>query len=538
MDYRLERIEMNIRENMKLFFAVFLILSVFLPFCTKAQIKQTARFEREQKNNDKEFILISMKEKGLVLVRDREKYKDGKQLWEIINLNAELEEVWSLELDIENRLRIVGYEFKDELIYLLYREGEHEASNLTLFTIHINSQEIKRYSIKQELTFKVTHFSALTNSIILGGYVSNEPAVLIYSLEDETSKLVPGFFISDTELLDLRVNTNNTFNAIIAVRNSKQKKKLILKTFDASGALLLEDEMEIDSKKMILSGISSTLINDELFIAGTWSEGNSKQASGIYTSLIDPFSEQAINFYDFGQFDHFLDYQNPKRVAKLKQRSLQANKEGEVPDFKTYAIPMRLEEQPEGFALLTEVYIPSTSLNSYPYWNNSFSSPYYGGYSPYGYNPFMNRYYTSPYQYNNQQAGETKMVYASLMVFDPQGKKDYDYGIKLEDKKVGGLEQTADFMFYKENFALAFKKEKEVKFISGHSEDTVEMDTITSELSLPEESVKNDSGDNSSIRLWYQNAFYSWGYQSIRDRSPKAESPTRYVFYINKIEVR
>jgi hypothetical protein len=515
------------------------LLFVSFSFELVAQIKQTARFEREQKNNDKEFILVSLKEKGLILVRDKEKYKEGKQLWEIIRLNTELNEVWSFELDIENRLRIVGYEFKDELIYLLYREGEHEASDLTLFTIDINSQEIKRHSIKQELTFKVTHFSALSQSIILGGYVSNEPAVLIYNLEDETSKLVPGFFISDTELLDLRVNTNNTFNTIVVIRNTKQKKKLILKTFDAQGALLLEDEMNIDSKKMILSGISSSLINDELFIAGTWTEGVSKQASGIYTSLIDPFNEQAINFYDFGQFDHFLDYQNPKRVAKLKQRSLQAGKAGEVPDFKTYAIPMRLEEQPEGFALLTEVYLPSTSLNSYPYWNNSFSSPYYGGYSPYGYNPFMNRYYSSPYQYNNNQptSGETKMIYASLMVFDPQGKKSYDYGLKLEDKKVGGLEQTADFMYYRNNFALAFKKEKEVKFLSGHPEDAVEMDTLTSELSFPEEKVRNDSGDNSSIRLWYQNTFYTWGYQSIRDRSPSAESPTRYVFYINKIEV-
>lgn len=530
---------MTTRKTMKLILKLFQLL-LFVSACSvaSAQIKQTARFEREQKNNDKEFILVSLKEKGLVLVRDNEKYKEGKQLWEIIRLDTELKEVWSFELYVENRLRIVGYEYRDDLVYLLYREGEHEASDLTLYTIDIESKELRKYVIKQELTFRVTHFSALSHTIALGGYVSNEPAILLYHLENEVTKLVPGFFVSDTELLDLRVNTNNTFNTLIAMRNTKQKRKLILKTFDSQGALLLEDEMEIDSKKVILSGISSTLINDELFIAGTWSEGNSKQASGIYTSLIDPFSEQAINFYDFGQFDHFLDYQSQKRVAKLKQRSLQALKVGEVPDFKTYAIPMRLEEQPEGFALLTEVYIPSTSLNSYPYWNNSFSSPYYGGYSPYGYNPFMNRYYTSPYQYNNnQQSGETKMIYASLIVFDLQGKKNYDYGLKLEDKKVGGLEQTADFMYYKESFALAFKKEKEVKFLSGHPEDSVEIDTLTSELSYPDETVRNDSGDNSAIRLWYQNAFYSWGYQSIRDRSPNAESPTRYVFYINKIEV-
>jgi hypothetical protein len=82
----------------------------------------------------------------------------------------------------------------------------------------------------------------------------------------------------------VRVNSNNTFNVVVADRTNKQKMKLVLKTFDAQGALLLEDAMEVNTKKMILSGISSTLRNDDLLIAGTWTLGNSKQASGVYTT--------------------------------------------------------------------------------------------------------------------------------------------------------------------------------------------------------------------------------------------------------------
>jgi hypothetical protein len=374
----------------------------FFPFTTVAQVEQTARYERVYKSNDPEFILVPMGERGVLLIHDKDQYRDGKKLWELFGLNSDLKESWSLEMDIEARLRLVGYEYKDNLIYILYRTSEHEGSDLNLFTIHTLTREVKRFSIKQQLTFKITHFGVLSKAIVLGGYVNNDPAVLIYDLETENLKIIPGFFISDTELLDLRINSNNTFNALIIDRNSKEKKKLILKTFDATGAMLFDDSIEIDGKRSILSGITSTLVNDELLITGTWTEGTSKQASGIFSVLADPFSDQPIKFYDFGSLERFLEYQSPKRAAKLRQQSLQAKTSGTIPDFKAYASVMRMEERPGEFALLTEVYQPSPNFNSTPYMTG-FSNPYYygGGYSPYGYNPFMSRYYNSPYQYNN-----------------------------------------------------------------------------------------------------------------------------------------
>ena len=86
-----------------------LLIMLLIPLDISAQIFQSARFEREQKNSDNEFILISMKEDGLILMRDKEKFREGKQLWEFIRLDTTLQEVWSLELDIESRLRLVGY---------------------------------------------------------------------------------------------------------------------------------------------------------------------------------------------------------------------------------------------------------------------------------------------------------------------------------------------------------------------------------------------------------------------------------------------
>ncbi len=501
------------------------------------QVEQTARYELEQKINDRELILVPMGDQGITLINDNSNFKDGKKIWGIIALDIELNEKWSLDLETETRVRLLGYDYKDDWIYVLFRSNDHEGSDLNLYAIHSKTQERKKFIIKQEIALKITHFGILTHSIVLGGYVNQDPAILVYDLETENLKIVPGFFISDTELLDLRMNANNTFNTLLVERNTKEKKSLILKTFDDSGALLFDDTIEIEPKRSILSGITSTLVNDGLLITGTWAEGTSKQATGIYSVMADPFTDQAIRYYDFGSLQNFLEYQtSKKRIARIKEKSSQAKTDGAIPDFKTYTSVIRLEEQRGVFALLAEVYQPSSHYNPSPYWSG-YPSSYYGGYNPYGYNSYMPRYYNPTYQYNNgpSQVDDAKIQYSSLLIFDLKGNLTNDYGLVMNEKKIKGLEQTSDFILNDGKIALAYKKEKEI-FVMHHNPDGSNLDTLKTSLSKPEEIVRSDS-DNGNVRFWYQNYMYSWGYQNIKDKDKKSEDPNRYVFYINKIRI-
>lgn len=519
----------------------FLCVLLCVSIGAAAQFTQPARFEREHKSSHSDFIIIPMGEKGLALLQDKDKFKEGNQQWELAVLDSTLQQRWSVILDLEPRLRIVGYEFRDDLIYLLYRSGEHEGSPLELFTVHTESQETKRYNIKLDITFKVTHFNALANSIILGGYVAQDPAILLYDCVTQNSKIIPGFFVADAQLLDLRVNSNHTFNAVMLETKNKEQK-LILKTFDAAGALLLDDAIKIDRKHTILTSICSSLFNDELILLGTWTEGVSRQASGIYSVLIDPFSEQIVNYYDFGQFEHFLDYQSLKRAANVREKSQQANARNEIPSYKTYATSLKMEEAPGGFALLTEVYTPMSSPGpSYPSnWNNYPGGPYSGyGYSPYG-NPFMNRYYRPGYQQPYSlpmTSNDGKVLHSSIAVFDLKGKLKEDYGLKLDTRDASSAEQASDFIYYNGKVTIAFKAEKQIKMMTGFDGQT-KADTVYIQLKNPDETLRG-SGDTkeSFIRFWYKNNFYTWGYHSVKSSSKEAEDPNRYVFYINKIRV-
>lgn len=512
----------------------FLLLAIVSP----AQINQVERWEIEQKNSDNAWTIIPMREKGLALVRDKEKFVEGQKVFQVQLLDTLLKETENIEVGVPARMKLIGYEYTGSHLYILLRAGESDVSEVLLLEYDMAAKSIGRFEIKHEFNFRLTHFVVLERHAIFGGYVSREPAVLIYDILDKQMKVVPGFFTSDTELLDLRLNQNGTFNTLVTNRSIRQNKTLVLRTFDAAGIQLMEDEIPIDQNKTILSGLTSSLVRDELLIAGTYTVGNSKMATGFFSVLADPFKEQPIHYYDFAQLNHFLDYLNARRADKIKASSRRFREKSKDPEFKANVSNVRLEERAAGFYLLAEAYNTVTASNNSPY-------PYTGGYNSYytpygglyGYSPFASRYYNSPYNFNNQPVhSDISMLSTSVLAFNPDGKLDWDHSLKVDDERKPTLEQAADFWCDKNKIVIATKTESELVVKARFKNNETSGDTIKVLMRKPTEVVRDETEDEGGVRHWYGNKFYVWGYQTVKDPEMKFEDRTRSVFYIIKVD--
>lgn len=516
-----------------------------LPFCTlllvfsfvsqtSAQIFQPHRFEKVQENSVSSFNIISMKEQGLALIRDKEQYSDGKKLWEFIILDSTLHETWFTDLALENRFQLIGYEHNKNHFFILFRSGETDSGFLHMVQINLISHEIKKFDIKHQFNLRLSHFTIVGDHVLLGGYVIHEPAVLLYEMTSNQVKVVPGFFLTDTELLDLRVNLNNTFNAVLTDRGKKEKKKLIVRTFDESGTLIVEDEIEIEKDKTIIAAQTSSLMRDEMMVLGTYGETNSKQAMGIFSVPIDPFNQQSIRYFDFAQFDHFLDYLPANRVTKLKTKAQHDREAGKLPSLRLHVQPIRIEECKEGFILISEVYTPSGGYTQYPYWNNYYNPT---GSLPYGFNYPYNRYYSAPYSTSNTQSSDYRIMETAVTLFDAQGKLVWDHSLKLPDIHLPALEQAGDFVNLGDRALIGYKKEEDIiTKLRFNSDRLVVDDTLKIMLNSPTDILRSDSKGEGGFRFWYHKSFYAWGFQSIKDPT-KVSDQVRYVFYINKITV-
>lgn len=521
---------------------IFLLLSALLPATLCAQVSQPHRYERQQKNSDDYFNVISLKEEGLALFRERDKYKNNNKIWELILLDTALKERKTLELEIKERYKMLGYEVVPGRLYFLFRTGETTKNDFELVDINLSGEEAGRYSIKPDLDFKLTHFSKAGDAFIFGGYVNNEPTVFIYELPSGLLKVVPGFFQKDTELVDMRVNQNQTFNTVLVDRGTRGERKLMFRTYDTRGELLLEDVVEMEENKTLQTGITSTLEREDLVILGNWGERTSKQSKGFFALNIDPFADQKIHYFSFGQLNHFLDHLNPKRASRIKEDTREDIEAGRTPSYTNYVMPYKIIENKEGYLLLAEVYTPTSNVNPYysgPYYNPYFSNPYgFGSYFPGYYYPGMSRMYRPyPYGGNVKNSDEIKTNASVLLSFDANGKVRWDQSVKLDEIAVSSLEQVADFCLVNSTVYFLYKKESELKLKSIILEGD-EAEEITEKVKTSEtaDEIRSEREHDGGTRHWYGNAFYVWGYQTIRN--PAKEDRLRDVFYINKVLVK
>ncbi len=517
-------------------------LCLFLPapLVLFSQIQQPNRFEKERKYSDEDLTIVPMATDGLALVFESKKFKSSNQTWEITLLDTILQKVGSLELEIEQRNRLIGYDHTVGMVYLLFKKDDTKGE-MYLISIDLKTKETVGYEIKPELNFQLTQFSKVGKNFVFGGYVNFEPAVLLYNSDNNNIKILPGFFQKETELIDVRVNKNQTFNALTIDRGDRDTQKIIFRTFDSSGKQLLEDITDIEGDITLQNSISSTLDREDLMIIGSFGKRKTKQASGFYSLQVNPFEEQKINRVYFGQLNHYLDYLKPKKAARIKLKSLNAIEGGQIPDLTNYVMPFKIVEHTNGFLLLAESYTASSS-NQQSVYSPYSNYPYY--YSPYGYGGYYpgNRVYNQNTGYssdnNMPNTQDIKTVQSVVLAFDAKGKIMMDFSQKLSEIKMSTLDQVSEFLLCEDSIHFLYKKESELKI------KTIDLDS--GEFSEREEKIKlNDVYDEirmersqeGSVKHWFNRAFYVWGYQSIRNNS-KGQVGNREVFYINRIVVR
>jgi len=527
----------NISGGMAL---VLLFLLPVVPIISFCQISQPHRYEREHKGADDMPTIIPLSREGVAMVYSKEKYSEGKKLWNVVMLDTTLTEKKTLEVNIETRYHLVGYEYVPGYFYLLYSAGEISKSALVLYEFNTQGDELGRYEIKPELEFKLTHFIKAGEKMALGGYVSKEPVVLLFEMKSNLIKVLPGFFQKDMELVDLRSNQNKSFNVVLIDRSLKLEKKLVFRTFDENGELLLEDIVPMDDNRSLQTGISSTLEHEELVVMGTWGHKQDRQSTGFFILHVDPFHDQKIHYFYLTRLSHYLDRFKPARAKHVKEKSEDDIVADRDPDFSEYIMPFKIEETKDGFLMLAEVYTPVSNLSQYntPY---GYGPAMYG--SPYYYNPYWPNYYAPGRMYNPYSPGTSNKAYSEinalqtvLISVDHKGEMLWDQAMKMEDvSNRASLEQMSDFYYGTNKVTILYrKKEGELRVRTTDIADD-ESKEVTEKIKLlePQDEFRNEKDDIGGVVKWYDNSFFVWGFQTIRNVTK--EERIRDVFYINKV---
>lgn len=488
------------------------------------------------KSSDQPYEVITMGTEGIALIRDLQKFDHGNKRWQITLLDTVLAKYWSTELDLDNRLTLVGFEHLPGRLYLLYRETQTTYYNFDLIQVNLASRAVQTDKIRFDLNFRLTHFTVAGTTALFGGYINSEPAVLLFNHTSDKPKVLPGLFTQNISLLDLRSNHNDSFNVLLVEDRRGTPQRLILRTFDAYGNLLIDDRVEVDPRYTLLSGLTSRLLLDDMMIAGTYGEGHGKEVLGFYSLKVDPFGDQKITYTDLPSVSHFLDYLPEKKARKIVEKATREKREGGIPKYKANLLPIRMEEIGKCYYLFAETFHPPSNVTYYPYgspsWNYYYANPY-GSPS----NPYRPAGYDSPNYQDQLRNNEVRMIQSVVLRYKSPTASPEGVSLVYDDVKRPMLDQTGDFLVRKDSLLLAYKYKTDIVYIP-ENEDILsrpESRKIPIRLLQTADMLKEDDEDAGGLRHWYGNHFYVWGYRRVKS-TVNDDTESRYVFYVNRLD--
>lgn len=502
-----------------------------------SQPLQPARIQIPVRSNEEGFMVMSAEKEALIMVHDLGRYEKDQKEWEMVILDTALTASWSAKFTLENELGFIGYEYKPGYFFMLFTKSTPESFRGTIVMVNLKSKSYTLEKIDIQIALKISHYTVAGLNSIIGGNVGSQPAIAIYQHGTGKTSILPGFFLTDADLLDIKPNHNNTFS-VLQLQKTGKDKVLVYRAYDPTGNLLIEDRFRIDPEVSLLSAMTSTLKNEEVMIAGAYTYGVNRLASGFFSAMVNPYDDQQLSYTDFTMLRHFLDFMPASKSSKIIQKANQRRTYGRVPDYRTAVNLHRIDDTPFGFVLFGESFVPPVQtgnnfMTASPYTLRSlgygYGYPYYWGFPSmryYGYDPFMQQ---------PTDRAENRMESAFTIAFDLQGKRLWDQSIPYEELRTVSSNQVSDFVATGGNSDFIYPFENELRF-SGRTVDDEPKQVSGFPIELPpNERLRNESGTAHTLRWWYGRNFFIFGYQNLRDEKNPDDVHRKRVFFINKV---
>ncbi len=482
-------------------------------------VDQPHRFEVEIHLFDNPYDLINGEESGLLLVRPtEERNKKGDPKFELIGLDTVLNVRWKKEYFINRFWHYRGYDYEDGSFYLLFKYERHGSKDLKILQLNIQNGDTTQFTIKNLVPIQLTEFEMTPKAALLGGYFNTNPLVIYYDLETEKSKVLPGIYENRTELIQLMVEEEKeTFVVVVSEKTFDKRNTLSVKTYDFEGNLIGNTQLEPESDKSLVFGRAADFDYDLSLIAGTYSSKRSQYSQGLFVATIDLNENQKINYYNFADLQNFFSYMKAKRQKRIASKIERKKIKGKKVKFNYRLLVHEIIENDGQYIMIGEAF--------YPKYN---STATYAGASSY-YGPGAYSAYFSGYRY----------THAVVIGFNDKGKILWDNSFEIEDVLSMTLDQYVHADVREKDIVLFYMYDNEIrtKIIQGN--EVIEGKSFDNiRLSFGDDVLKTTHSDIGGMEMWYDNTFYGYGTQYIKNMKDQGVKLNRRVFYINKIRYK
>jgi hypothetical protein len=506
--------KLDIKRSWLIF--TFILLTVLTGL---AQVQQPERYEVVLENFDEFFEVISAEEEGVIIFREtREKSREGRQ-WEIIRLDTTLTEIWKKNQYFKFEYHFVGYAHSAGKFHMLFKDGKTYGKHLQLFVFDLNSEHFHQYTIENLFEIDLTHFEVTSQAAILGGYYNLKPVVIHFDLSEQKAKVLPAVYNNRTELIQIKINKDDTYNIVVSGRTFDKKLTLAMKTYSPDGEIQKDIALEPEGDKNIIFGRSAESAKSNQLLAGTYSNRRSDYSRGLFIANLNQEEEQNINYYNYADLKNFFNYMKIKREKRVRERITRKKISGKKLKFNYRLLVHDIIQLDDSFIMLGEAFYPKySSTQRLDSWDIGGNEPNY-----------FNRY-------GNIYLEGFRYTHAVVIGFDNNGKLLWDNSFEITDVTSYSLEQYVNVSVKDERIVLFYVHDNVIrtKIIKGSEVlDGKSFDNIR--LSFEDDAINSKTAELNGLEEWYDDKFFAYGVQRIKNLKDTGVKLNRKVFYINKI---
>jgi hypothetical protein len=500
---------------------------VFIPLCLHlspqafSQVEQPSRFEVEVDWQDEYFKIISAEENGLFLVRRSDtKAKKGNMAWEITVIDTALLVKWNKDIYLSFNYDLLGYDYYKNKVFLLFTMPESYKDDHIILEVDMITGLYQKYNVKRSLNIQLTEFEILNNTAIFGGYFNNKPTILQYFFKEGKTLALPGFYEERSKLVDVHINDEHDILTVLtSIRTINKNYSIVVTQFKDDGTMIENTTIIPEDNTSLVDARFVTIDNDIDLIAGTYSNRNYRYSRGIFLAHIDENEEQTLKYYNYGELLNFFSYMKAKREKRVHERIKRKKIKGKKLKFNYRLLVHDILKYQDDYILVGEAY--------YPKYN---STSYYGGYTNY----FPN--YSSGRGQNNSYFAGYKYTHAVVIGFGEQGKLIWDNSFEINDITSYDLKQFVEVDPQKDEIVLLYNYENVIRSKLIKDEEVIEGKSFNDiNLKFGDDKIENNESEFGGLESWYDDRFYAYGIQKIKNLKDSGVKLNRKVFFINKI---
>lgn len=526
-------------------YIISLLAFFFLSFATFAQVNFVSRVEVPSDLYDPSFEMLRIDE-GLVVFRTvPEKtlsFQLGLQLMQVdFELNTE---AGLLEYAVRPGYDLLGYDYSDGDVFLLFQKGATLGSEKYIFKIDLETKKGFEFDASNLLDMRLLEFLVENDKAIFMGEAEGRPVIQIFDLEIKTVQTVQGIYGNDTQILQIqKLPLIDALQVVISRKGPYRSREILINTYDLLGNLLREirvDQFGTEGEE-ILDGLLLPPYEYRQAMIGSYGQDRRDAYEGMYLMDINEFGEYQMNQYTLVDFPNFYNYLPEKQRDKRVDEVLKNEEKGKGTTIRDAYTIRSVSSDEEAYYIYFDHFdvVNNRSSNR----NGPVQGRYYRAddLNRLGFNPFFNNLQDLRFQGSSLGTNistEFRYISAHFIKLGREGNVIWDNSSTYSDfttdfpmpfGEMAVVGQDVYHLFVKNlNIQMSYFKNGVKQF-----EDA----DFPIELVNEEERIRDTNANSLQLVHWYGPYFLLSGMQRVRFLDEEGKDQSREVFFMTKILV-